>query len=325
MDKTEESIQQLLRRDIDKDATVKRYKPALSPYLESSYRLYELVLLGEKEVLAKPLESNTLLSGTPASLFKRAQVLSDALGVTVILYFETITRIQRRALIEKRQPFIVRKGDYFLPQLGISFKENNLTNYSASRQFDPSKQLVFLCCLYADDQIISCSDIQKKTGLSAGSISSALSLFVRSGLVECTIGGKTGRKKSYCVQDVGKFYQAGIAQFGSPVRETIVVPTNEIQKNWLKAGLSALACQSDLLAPKQQEYAVSPAQAKTISCDINSTTELCNVKVLKYDPLCFANNGCVDLLTMLLTIDEKDERVSLALNQALRNCKWYQG
>lgn len=324
MDKAEESIQQILRKDIDKEATVQCYKPALSPYLESSYRLYELVLLGEIIILAKPLENDMFSDDTHASFLKRAQALSAALRVPVVLYLETITRALRRTLIKKRQPFITRKGDYYLPQLALLFKEDSLTNLSAKRTFSPSQQLVFLYCLYAGESAINCLDIQKKTALSAGSVSAALSLFIKLGLIECTIGGKTGRKKSYYVQDTTKFYQSGIDWFGSPSREIITVPLGEVQKDWLESGLTALAHRSDLLPPKRPEYAVFSAQTKTISYDISDATDLCSVTVLKYNPLCFASEGCVDLLTMLLTINEKDERVVLALSQALRNCEWYQ-
>lgn len=47
--------------------------------------------------------------------------------------------------------------------------------------------------------------------------------------------------------------------------------------------------------------------------------------MLRFDPSVFAKDGRVDPLTMLLTIDEEDERISIALRQALGGYAWYQG
>ena len=45
----------------------------------------------------------------------------------------------------------------------------------------------------------------------------------------------------------------------------------------------------------------------------------------KNDPAPFTSQGRVDPLTMLLTVGEDDERISLALRQELRSCEWYLG
>jgi hypothetical protein len=46
--------------------------------------------------------------------------------------------------------------------------------------------------------------------------------------------------------------------------------------------------------------------------------------VLKYNPALFAKNEHVDPLTTLLTLDDADERISIALKQALGGFEWYQ-
>ena len=148
---------------------------------------------------------------------------------------------------------------------------------------------------------------------------------VKLGLLGYATGGKTGRKKTYFVRDMARFYRDGVGRFGSPVREVITAPESACDDGWLKAGLSALADCSDLLPPGRPEFAVSPAQAKRLASDGDGSAETCSVKVLRYDPAPFATQGRVDPLTMLLTIDEEDERISIALRQALGGCEWYQG
>ena len=312
-------IESALRRDIDSNATVRPGNAKLSAYLASAYSLYNAQLLGETLTLAEPSE----ISDNPTKVAKRANALSKSLGKPAVLYFTALSRPQRRALIEGGQPFITHEGDYYLPQLALSLSKRTLSNVNRERPFSPAQQAVFLYCLYAEKDI-SHPDMQSTLNLSSGSVSSALSLFVKLGLLEFTVNGKTNRKKSYRPRDKARFYYDGIKRFGSPVREVITAPLSAAEKDWLKSGLSALAEQSDLLPPKRPEFAVSPAQAKRALSNSSDSANLCSIKVLKYDPKPFAAHGFVDPLTMLLTIDDDDERISLALKQALRSCEWYQ-
>ena len=313
------ALEQALRRDIDPNATVRSLNAKLSAYLTSAYKLYDVQLLGEALVLAEPNETNS----SPAKIAKRTNVLSKSLGKPTVLYFSALSRPQRRVLIENGQPFITHEGDYYLPQLALSLSKKALSKINRERPFSPAQQAVFLYCLYTEKDI-SHPCMQNVLGLSSGSISSALSLFVELGLLEFTTNGKTNRKKSYRLRDKAKFYYDGISRFGSPVREVIIAPLSVAKTNWLKSGLSALAKQSDLLPPERPEFAVSPVQARQIPLSSDDSANPCSIKVLKYDPAPFAVHGLVDPLTMLLTIDDKDERISFALKQALRSCEWYQ-
>ncbi len=321
MTETTSIIEQALRQNIDQNAAIRPAANAkLSAYLASAYNLYDVQLLGKTLVLAEPSET----SSSPAKIAKRTNALSRSLEKPAVLYFTALSRPQRRSLIEIGQPFITREGDYYLPQLALSLSKKALSGISRERPFSPAQQAVFLYCLYAEKDI-SHPDIQSALNLSSGSISSALSLFVELGLLEFATSGKTGRKKNYRPRSKARFYYDGIKRFGSPVRETIAAPLSVAKKSWLKSGLSALAEQSDLLPPERPEFAVSPVQAKQIPPSSDDSANPCSIKVIKYDPAPFAAHGLVDPLTMLLTIDDEDERISLALKQALRSCEWYQG
>lgn len=216
------------------------------------------------------------------------------------------------------------EGDFYLPQLSLLLTKKDAVPFEVRRSFNPAQQLVFLYCLYSGSAPISQTDVQKRTGLSSGSVSSALSRFVELGLLDFSVGGKTGRRKSYLANDKAAFYRNGISSFGSPVRETVVAPASVVQKGWPKSGLSALAERSDLLPPSEPSYAISAAQAKLLTIPQDESFERCTLHVLKYDPAIFAECGRVDPLTMLLTIGEEDERISMALRQVLGGCAWYQ-
>ena len=321
MDGMVKEIERTLRLNVDESASVRPKKARLSAYFSSTYNLFDARVLGSDLVLAMPAEAGT----DPMKNAKGVAKLGESLDADVTACFPSLSRLQRRELIKQGQGFITIEGDFFLPQLSLSLIKKDVAALKVSRPFNPAQQLVFLYCLYSDSAPISQADVQKRTELSSGSVSSALSLFVELGLLDFSVGGKTGRRKSYLANDKAAFFRNGISSFESPVAETIVAPASVVQSGWPKSGLSALAERSDLLPPSEPSYAISKAQAKHLSGSQDDSLEHCTLHVLRYDPAVFAEHDCVDPLTMLLTIDEKDERISIALQQALGGCEWYQG
>ena len=313
-------IEQGLRQNIDSNAAVRPLKASLSPFLSGAYELYEARLLDETIVIARPKDR---IDGNQ-DLVKRAGALAKALNGHVTLYLPPMTRQQRRELVKARQGFITTDGSFFLPGLSLLLAATTAKPVDSTRPFTPAQQAVFLYCLYADTEPIFQTDAQDVLGISSGSASSAFSTLTSLGLLEYGIGGKTGRKKGYRVGDKKEFFREGAKRLGPVVRETITAPVSVVKDDWLKAGLSALSELSDLLPPELPEYAVSYEQARGIAENPGSAASRCRIKVLKYDPHPFAANGLVDPVTMMLTIDEGDERTSLALRQALGDQEWYQ-
>ena len=321
MNRTAKEIERVLRSNIDDGAHVQPLEARLSAYLASTYDLFEVKIVGVSLVLAMPTDA----SSDPINSVKGIPKLGESLDADVTVCFPSLSRAQRRELIKRGQAFMTVEGDFYLPQLSLLLSKKDAAALEVRRRFNPAQQLVFLYCLYSESEPISQADAQRRTGLSTGSVSSALSLFVELGLLDFSVGGKTGRRKSYLVNDKAAFFRNGIGGFGSPVSETIVAPVPVVQSGWPKTGLSALAERSDLLPPSEPSYAISKAQAKLLSASQDDSLERCTLHVLRYDPAVFAKRGCVDPLTMLLTIDEEDERISIALQQALGGCEWYQG
>lgn len=315
-------IELSLRRNVDSSASVRPCPARVSPFLASSYDIFEAELIGRSVFIASPKDGNESLQ----KLIKRTAALGKALGDAVTLYLPSISRRQRRRLIGEGQGFITAGGDYFLPQFALSITGRVAEPEPVIRPFTPSQQAVYLYCLYAPTGPIFQADIQSALGLSPGSVSSALALFTGIGLLDYTVGGKTGRKKGFYIRSKREFFSGGIKRFGTPTRGIITTSLAAAEDDCPKSGMSALADLSDLLPPDRQEFAASPEQAKTILADSDGSEE-CIVKILKYDPRPFASRGHVDPVTMLLTIDEDrgDERVSIALRQALGGQEWYQG
>ena len=321
MSETIKAIEQTLRSNVDENASVQRMSVKLSAYLSSTYDLFKAKVLDSDLVLAMPTDAHA----DPVKSIKGMAMLGKSLNTDAAACFTSLSRPQRRELIKLGRPFMTIEGDFYLPQLSFSLTKKSATPLEVKRSFNPAQQLVFLYCLYSDMTPISQADVQRRTGLSSGSVSSALSMLVELGLLECSVGGKTGRRKSYLVSDGAQFYRGGIAAFGSPVRETVIAPVSAVHDDWPASGLSALAELSDLLPPAEPSYAISPVQARLLPTVQDDSLERCTLHVLRFDPSVFAKDGRVDPLTMLLTIDEEDERISIALRQALGGYAWYQG
>lgn len=320
MGRTAKEIERVFRLSIDEGAHVQPMEARLSAYLASVYDLFEVKVTGTSLILAMPTDA----SSDPINSVKGMAKLGESLNADVTACFPSLSRPQRRELIKQGQAFMTAEGDFYLPQLSLHLTKKYAAPLEVRRQFNPAQQLVFLYCLYSDSTPIYQADVQKGTGLSSGSVSSALSRLVELGLLDFSVGGKTGRRKGYLLNDKVAFFRNGIGGFGSPIAETVVAPAIAVQDEWPKSGLSALAERSDLLSPSEPSYAISKAQAKLLSVSEDDSFERCMLHVLRYDPAVFAERGCVDPLTMLLTIDEKDERISMALQQALGGCEWYQ-
>ncbi len=315
-----QNIEEALRRNLDSKASVQPLTERLSAFLAGSFNLYEAFVLGETLTIAEPNDAE----GSFMALMKRVKALERSLRREVALYMPTVTRLQRRALIEGGQAFVTGDGSFYLPQMRLSLTKLEVPTIAGEQLFSPSQQMMFLYCLYSDDGDLTAAQAQDVLGISAGSVSAALSLFVDLGMLDYATGGQTGRKKVYRIRDIGSFYRKGMKYFGTPIRRVIFAPTSVVEGDWLLAGLSALSMQSDLLPPNRAEYAVSTTMAKEIEAQSSDTLERCAINILKYDPALFAAEGCVDPLTMLLTIRERDERVSIALRQALGRYAWYQ-
>jgi hypothetical protein len=315
-------IENLLSKDLDKHARVKKFKPSLSPYLSNSYNLYKANVLGEGLIFAEPTKATT----DYAKLIKGVAALNKALGINAVLFLpNTPTRTQRKNLLEVRQAFATAQGDYYIPQLALLLSQAQEISIKQKRVFTPTQQLVFLYCLYASDgQQINAADIQKALGLSSGSVSYALSALVDYELIQYTTGGKTARKKTYYIESKADFYRYGIGYFGNPVKETIEAPLSCASESWPKSGLSALSELSNLLPPNTPYFAATSKEVMDLGCKSDDGQGYCTIQVLKYNPALFAKNEHVDPLTTLLTLDDADERISIALKQALGGFEWYQ-
>lgn len=314
------AIQGVLRRYVDASATVEEMDNAvpLSPFLAGSFDLYEARALGCEFVIAEDVAG-------PDGAEKRLEALERAVGKPVAAYLRHATPARKRAMAEGRQGFVTREGDLYLPQLALALQASLPVGEARPRSFSPAQQQAFLYCLLRDEPLTQ-EGLRKATGMSAAGASRALSSLADEGLVDYTAGGRTGRKRYYFVPDRKELFRRGWELFGDPVKAIRTAAASPLTAAAPSSGLSALAAKSDLVAPRRKVVAVGPAWTDDLDGqESEDGQESVEVQVLRYDPLPFASAGAVDPFTMLATVHEEDERVSMALRQALGGCGWYGG
>ncbi|MEE0706491.1 MAG: winged helix-turn-helix domain-containing protein [Adlercreutzia sp.] len=312
------NIQSVLQYAVDELAEVRCVDEELSisPFLSGSFSLYRANVLGKSILLAKDVASD---DGSP----KRLEALEKALGEPVAAIIPSVTPAERRALMAARQGFVTERGDLYLPQLALALKADAEKKRSEIRSFSPAQQQAFLYCLLGDGELTQ-EGLREKTGMSAAGASRALSSLADAGLIDYEIGGKTGRKRIYFVPDKPELFRKGRKLFGDPVRfigKFSVAPGEGLPLS----GLSALAAKSDLVAPTRTIVAAGPAAVVFKESSETDFEGAFLVQRLSYDPIPFAEGGVVDPFTMLATIDEDDERISISLREALGGFSWYTG
>ena len=317
MNSSSASLQNVLRRTVDKLAQVRSVEgeTLLSPFLCSSFNLYRAEVLGTQILFAEDALNED--EGFP----ERLGALERALDTPVAIFLHSATTPQKRSLIAKRQGFVTAFGDMYLPQLALALEESTVRRKARGRMFTPAQQQAFIYCLLNDPPLTQ-EELRKITRMSAASASRALSSLADEGLIDYDIGGKTGRKRNYFVPDKPSLYRQGRKAFGDPVRAVEKIPA-DLTIELPDSGLSALAARSELVPPKCRAVAAGPNVDSFEVFGEFDRDELLTIQRLSYDPRPFSANGIVDPFTMIMTIEEKDERISIALREALQGYEWY--
>lgn len=328
MQHVRQSIQSVLRRNVDSAASVEEVDASahVSPFLLGEFGIYEARVLGRRVFIAECLYEPVDLD----ALARQIPVLQGSLGDEVVPYLRRLERSVRRSLVEERRAFVCESGDLYLPSFALVLTEAAARSRAAHRAFTASDQAVFLYGLYAEH--FTAADVNAATGLSSATVSRALKNMVNARMLDYSVGGRTGRRKEFFKPDAHLYYLEGRRLFGRAVRSTLYTYASPV--SWpvpaLKSGLSALSRRSNLAEPRREVWAAQEADAARIpqAASMPGQGPTFEVQLLGYDPAPFALDGMVDPFTMLTTIAEevrKDERVGMAIEDAMGRFEWYGG
>lgn len=270
---------------------------------------------------------NENASLTPAAINNYFGVIKKNFNINPVYISETISSYDRKRLVGHKVSFIIPGNQMYLPYAGIDLREYFIGG-SVGRDedlFTPAAQAVLIFFLrYGSNNILSQKELADKTGYSAMTLSRVLREFESAGLGRIE---RVGRRKNLVIGLEKKdIWQKALPFMRSPVRSKIVVSQNILKKDYLVSGLNALSLYSNIAAPTYKTYALSPEEEEYIK-----ETDRLNyldegdviLEIWKYSPHICAESGIVDKYSLYLSLqEEKDERISVALDKMTKAFKW---
>lgn len=315
-----------LRENVDQGLTIKPWKKLNKTpvFLRDVYNFYEMTILGTRCVLLAVVNEAPGIN----QIHKHIKQMKNLTNRQIVLFYKRITRYRRKSLIENRIAFVVADGQMFLPFLGLDLNKTQEHAEDNKKSFTTPAQIAYLYFLYRPEEVINTTEFAKRLGFNIMTASRALNELYNANLVAYEMGGKTGRSKEYRRIPDPHFFLKGRDYLKTPVRKTIYIKKKPAGA--LTSGLAALAELSMLNPPSHPILAIAKNQLDyeqvemVQNRDLIRDYKLVELELWDYDPGLFSNHGHVDVLSLYASLkDEHDERVRLALEEALQGEPWY--
>ncbi len=317
-----------LKTYIDDDASVKNWnkeaKKKFSLVIASSFNFYLINLLETDFILLEPLVTFTV-----DKLEKDILFIENKTELPCVLALNKISTYMQKKFIKDKVAFVVEDNQLSIPFLVLKVRIilQNLKEIESIEKFTPFFQLVYLYLLYSDEKEFSIFDLSKNLEISSMSVLRAMNHFEKLGLVKSEIGGYTNRKRLFYKIDQEHFYKIGKQYLDNPVKEVLYV--NDIPDNIkiLKSDLTALNKKTMISESNRKIYATYQNLkqlrkyeiSEELSNDINSPM----VQIMKYDVTLLTKDDCVDPITLISGLKERDERIEMAISEMMEGYKWF--
>jgi hypothetical protein len=315
-----------LKENIDDQMTVKPWHEmkSIPLYLRNTYHFYGMTILEIPCILVEVVDETVGID----QLKKHMNQIEKFTDRQIVLFYKKISRFRRKSLIQNHISFVIEDGQMYMPFLGLDLKKVEENVEIQTKRFSISAQIAYLYFLYHEKAVVNVTDFASEMGFTKMRASRALNDLYHARLLTYEIGGKTGRSKAYRrIQDPDYFLR-GRELLKSPVKE--IVHTNIRPQGVLKAGFDALADLTMINPPKHRTVAMDIKQFDKGKIeiienrDLIKDMQLIELQLWNYDPTLFSDSQYVDLLSLYASLkDERDERVEQALEEVLREEKWY--
>lgn len=295
--------------DVDFDHAALRDKLPLATCALFSFD--SVLLFGNRTLFVRPTASIK-----PEILLSQSELISSALQAPVACHLDTITPYLRKRLIAARAPFLTQAGEFYLPGLLRTIPSPATKPRPLDTELTAMGKTAFLHFLYYGGTPSTIKDVCARTGLSRGGAQRACEELLRHGLLQRRTGGPTNRTAYYTVADPAAYFEKGWRLFGRTVKKTLSLPRDAVPEDAFRSGLSALAARTLLMAPQTSVFAIGPKQAANLTpLAVEEGDPAVIIQVLAFDPAPFAQDEAVDPFTMLKTIDRRDERIDMAVDE----------
>ena len=318
-----------VREYIDEEASCADYnkeaRRLFSIQLAGMFEYYIFYVLDERFLVIKPVEYITV-----SKLQGIVQTVEDKAEMCVAIAFNELNPYAIKKMLKEKMAFIVPGKQISLPFLALCIKNERKRIRKDIKKFSPGTQLVFLYLLYSANTDFDIDQVINKLSISKMTAVRGLNDLYELGLLTFDTAGQTGRKKIYHKSDSSNFYLEGRKYLDNPVRETVYV--NKLPEDLLtvKTDLTALAELTMLAEPVQKRLALCSKSRSQLDGVIIDKIEALEynfpmIQLTKYDTGIFGERGCADPISIMLGLDEKDDRIEMAINELLNKYEWYIG
>ena len=323
-----EKVKQYLTEYIDERAEIRDCPEGITNsmplVLKAAFDWYELTIMGEKVLLLKPVQKQTVYR-----LKNWTEQIEKSCGMNTILLMEDATPYMIKKMLSDRMAFVIPGKQISIPFLIMMIKTEKKREHKAIKNFSPSTQLIFLYILYSEWDIFTMEELEAALDISKMSAQRGLAELEELGLLSHKTGGKTGRKKVFERAARKDFYEEGRAYLDNPVRDTVYVSSMPEAIGSVTGDLSALSAQTMLGEPVQKHYALwnryrSRLDGYLVTEEQAAEEKLPAVQLMKYDVEKLSRNHFVDPVTLILGLSEMDERIEMAVDELMDKYDWYE-
>lgn len=323
-----EEILKYLKENFDSNASIRQWnaKKYLSIGLAAEYEYYSVSILSEEFLMIRPLEPKTV-----QKVKIQLGHIYEKSGSNIVVLLDNSTPYMMRRMLEEKIPFLELGKQMYLPFMTLHIRNHRKVEQKeiSNKKFAPTTQLIYLAILYWSRDTFEVEDIARQLQVSDITISRATTELEVLGLIRSVIGGKTGRKKLYTRIDVRQYYVQGKEYLQDQRTKTIFLKEIPLNIALYKTGLTALAEQTMLGEPAREIYAAYSKKAKDffpfqITIEEAMEEKAYEVQLIKYDVGALARIQYVDPLTLLLGIDETDDRIEMAVEELMEKEIWYE-
>ena len=269
-------------------------------------------------VLLKPNGSSWRLP----TLKKQLKKFQELCSLPCALCLDNLSALQRRSMLEEHIPFVSLSQQVYLPFWGCAFHEQFKADAAIMAKMAPCTQLVFLYLYYAENTgSVNLTQIAKALSLSKATCTRAINDLSASGLISQTAEGTN--KWITTAYTKSELLEKAYGRLKTPVDRILYVKGTAQIEHPIASGIRALARQS-MIGVNDQDgaIAISKKEAAKIPAEDICTKQYFEdfggavIEVWSYDPIILERDGCVDDISLLLSMDnDPNERVQTCLDE----------
>ena len=291
--------------------------------MSNLFTFYQVNLLQVEFLLVK-----TDCDLTCSQLAQYFAQIEKIVGKPISFYTDCLTTYKRKKLFEHKIAFITKGGQFYLPFLALHMYKEKEQKKVNNKKFSALTQYIYLYLLYKEEATFDVEELVHNLNITKMSVSRALKHLEEVGVVRHSISGKTKRKNLYERLDKKTFYQKGKDYLCNPIKETIYVKEISDKTNFKKSGLYALSQSTMLAHSKPEIWAISKNQINKLQLNIISKEKALEehgmiIQVINYDIQKLTNNDEIDPISLIYSLDEKDERIELAIEEMMEDKIWF--